>query len=188
MQGYHDLPRQTAATLLPGGWLRTGDLGDWDAAGNLRITGVRKDLLVLATGKKVSPRALEAELEGSDLIARATIIDLGDDGIGVLLWPNDESIQARAALDGATVKELLIGEVRRLIGARAPYERPRRMGILPRDLSVAAMELTADGRRNRAVIGTNWASTATIPMPWRTRETAPVSVLPSWLGAVSSAG
>ena len=56
MQGYHDLPRQTAATLLPDGWLRTGDVGAWDAAGNLRITGVRKDLLVLATGKKVSPR------------------------------------------------------------------------------------------------------------------------------------
>ena len=188
MQGYHDLPRQTAATLLPDGWLRTGDLGAWDTAGNLKITGVRKDLLVLATGKKVSPRPLEAELEGSELIARATLVDLGSAGIGVLVYPGDEAIQARAALEGATVQELLVGEVRRLIGARASYERPRRLGILPRDLSLEARELTADGRCDRAVIAVNWASVATIPVSWRTRETASVSVLPSRLGAVSSAG
>src|SRR6188508_1128331 len=183
MQGYHDLPGQTAATLTPDGWLRTGDLGAWDTAGNLKITGVRKDLLVLATGKKVSPRPLEAELEGSELIARATLVDLGSAGIGVLVYPGDEAIQARAALEGATVQELLVGEVRRLIGARASYERPRRLGILPRDLSLEARELTADGRCDRAVIAANWASVATIPLSWRTRETASVSVLPSRLGA-----
>ncbi|HEY8178813.1 MAG TPA: AMP-binding protein, partial [Candidatus Limnocylindria bacterium] len=183
MQAYHDLPQQTAATLTPDGWLRTGDLGTWDAGGNLRITGVRKDLLVLATGKKVSPRPLEAELEGSDLIARAAVVDLGADGVGVLVWPDGDSIQSRAALDGATVKELLIDEVRRLLGGRASYERPRRLGILPRDLSLEGGELTANGRRNRAVIVTNWASTATIPLSWRVRETPQVSVLPSPLGA-----
>ena len=188
MQGYHDLPRQTAATLTADGWLRTGDLGAWDAAGNLRITGVRKDLLVLATGKKVSPRPLEMELEGSDLIARAAVVDLGADGVGVLLWPDGDGTGSRAALDGATEKDLLAGEVRRLLGGHASYERPRRLGILPRDLSVEAGELTADGRRNRAAIVANWASAATIPLSWRTRETTQVSVIPSPLGAVSSAG
>ena len=62
------------------------------------------------------------------------------------------------------------------------------MGILPRDLSVEAGELTEDGRRNRAAIITNWASTASIPLSWRTRQNAEVSVLPSPLGAVSSVG
>ena len=128
MQGYHELPRQTAATLTPDGWLRTGDLGAWDAAGNLRITGIRKDLLVLASGKKVSPRPLEAELEGSDLIARATVVDLGNNGLGVLVWPDGDSIRSRSALDGATVQELLVGELRRLLGGHASYERPRRLG------------------------------------------------------------
>ena len=188
MQRYHELPQQTAATLTPDGWLRTGDLGAWDAAGNLRITGVRKDLLVLASGKKVSPRPLEAELEGSDLIARAAVVDLGADGVGVLVWPDGDSIGSRAALDGATVQELLVGEVRRLLGGHASYERPRRLGILPRDLSVEAGELTAEGRRNRSAIVATGASTATIPLSWRIRETAQVSVLPSPLGAVSSAG
>ena len=187
MQGYHELPPQTAATLTQDGWLRTGDLGAWDAAGNLRITGIRKDLLVLASGKKVSPRPLEAELEGSDLIARATVVDLGNNGLGVLVWP-DDSVRSRAALDGATVQDLLVGELRRLLGGHASYERPRRLGILPRDLSVETGELTADGRRNRAAIVTNWASAATIPLSWRTRQTEQVSVLPSPLGAVSSAG
>ncbi|HEX6474877.1 MAG TPA: AMP-binding protein, partial [Candidatus Limnocylindria bacterium] len=188
MQGYHDLPRQTEATLLPDGWMRTGDLGAWDAEGNLRITGVRKDLLVLASGKKVSPRPLESQLEGSDLIARAAVVDLGGDGLGVLLWPDGDSIQSRAALDGSTVQELLVGEVRRLLGGHAGYERPRRLGILPRDLSVEAGELTADGRRNRAAIVAAWGGIATVPLSWRTRESAQVSVIPSPLGAVSSAG
>ncbi|HKO33621.1 MAG TPA: AMP-binding protein [Candidatus Limnocylindria bacterium] len=188
MQGYYELPQQTAATLTPDGWLRTGDLGAWDAGGNLRITGVRKDLLVLATGKKVSPRPLEAELERSDLIARAAVVDLGADGVGVLVWPDGDSIQSRSALDGASVQELLVGEVRRLLGGHASYERPRRLGILPRDLSVEAGELTADGRRNRATIVAGWGAIATVPLSWRTRQTAQVSVLPSPLGAVSSAG
>jgi long-chain acyl-CoA synthetase len=188
MQGYHDLPRQTAATLLPDGWMRTGDLGAWDAEGNLRITGVLKDLLILASGKKVSPRPLEAQLEGSDLIARAAVVDLGADGLGVLLWPDGNSIRSRAALDGSPIQELLVGEVRRLLGGHAAYERPRRLGILPRDLSAEAGELTIDGRRNRAAIVAAWGSIATIPLSWRTRESAQVSVIPSPLGAVSSAG
>lgn len=188
MQGYLDLPEQTAAALTTDGWLRTGDLGAWDAAGNLRITGVRKDLLVLATGKKVSPRPLEAELERSDIIARAAVVDLGSDGVGVLVWPDGDSIQSRSALDGAAVQELLVAEVRRLLGGHAAYERPRRLGILPRDLSTEAGELTPDGRRVRAAIVATWGATATIPLSWRTRETAQVSVIPSPLGAVSSAG
>ncbi|HEY8177768.1 MAG TPA: AMP-binding protein [Candidatus Limnocylindria bacterium] len=188
MQGYHGLPRQTSATLTAHGWLRTGDLGSWDEAGNLRITGVCKDLLILATGKKVSPRPLEAELEGSDLIARAAVVDLGGEGVGVLVWPDGDSIRLRAALDGETERELLTGEVRRLLGGHAPYERPRRLGILPRDLNIEAGELTADGRPNRATIVANWASSAAIPLSWRVRETPQVSVLPSPLGAVSSAG
>ena len=111
MQGYYDLPRQTAATLTADGWLRTGDLGAWDEAGNLRITGVRKDLLVLATGKKVSPRPLEAELEGSDLDRAGGHRRPGrrrDWRAALARWRQHQS---RAALDGATVQELLIGEV-----------------------------------------------------------------------------
>jgi long-chain acyl-CoA synthetase len=188
MRGYHDLRRQTAATMLSDGWLRTGDLGEWDACGNLRILGVRKDLLVLATGKKVSPRPLEAELEASDLIARAALVNLGDEGVGILVWPNAAHLATRSALDGATPEEMLGAEVRRLLTGRASYERPRRLGILPRDLSVEGGEIAADGRPNRAVIVANWRSIATAPISWRTREVAQAAVLPSPLGAVSSAG
>jgi long-chain acyl-CoA synthetase len=149
---------------------------------------VRKDLLVLASGKKVSPRPLEAELQTSALIGRAAVVDLGTDGVGVLVWPDRDALQSRSALDGVAIQQLLVGEVRRLLGGQAPYERPRRLGILPRDLTIDAGELTADGRPNRAAIVANWASSATIPLSWRVRETPQISVLPSPLGAVSSAG
>ncbi|HEX5041045.1 MAG TPA: AMP-binding protein [Candidatus Limnocylindria bacterium] len=188
MRGYHDLPRQTGAALLPDGWLRTGDLGAWDADGNLQITGVRKDLLVLASGKKVSPRPIELELESSELIARAAIVDLGAEGIGVLLWPEGDIVRSRAAIDGADVQDPLIAEVRRQLGTRASYERPRRLGILPRDLTAEAGELDSAGRPVRASVVAHWASVATIPLTWRSRELARVPVIPSRVGAVSSAG
>ena len=110
------------------------------------------------------------------------------DGVGVLVWPDRDVLQSRSALDGVAIQELLVGEVRRLLGGHALYERPRRLGILPRDLSIDAGELTADGRPNRAAIVGSWGSSATIPLSWRVRETPQVSVLPSPLGAVSSAG
>ena len=187
MQRYHQLPYQTAATLTPDGWLRTGDLGAWDTAGNLRLIGVRKDLLVLASGKKVSPRPMETQLEESGLIARAAVVNLGDDGIGLLVWP-DPSLGGDTALDSATAREAVIGEVKRLLGARASYERPRRLGLLPRDLSVDTGELLTNGRPNRPAVAATWGSIATIPLSWRSREAAHVDLLTSPIGAVSSAG
>jgi long-chain acyl-CoA synthetase len=70
MQGYW---RNEAATAraIQDGWLHTGDLGEWDAAGHLRIVGRKKEMIVLATGKKVAPTRVEELLAGSPWIEQA---------------------------------------------------------------------------------------------------------------------
>ena len=74
MQGYYHDPTATAAALTPDGWLHTGDLGYLDPDGFLTITGVKKALFKLCTGKYVSPRPLEEELTASPLVAQATTV------------------------------------------------------------------------------------------------------------------
>jgi long-chain acyl-CoA synthetase len=60
MLGYHNLPEETLAALTPDGWLRTGDLGEIDERGYLRVTDRKKDLIKTSAGLYVAPQKLEA--------------------------------------------------------------------------------------------------------------------------------
>ncbi len=71
--GYHGLPDVTAATVVDG-WLHTGDIGEIDADGFLHITDRKKDLIITAGGKNISPANLENALKLSPLIAEACVI------------------------------------------------------------------------------------------------------------------
>jgi long-chain acyl-CoA synthetase len=62
MQGYYKAPELTAASFTPDGWLRTGDQGELDAEGNLRITGRVKDIFKTSKGKYVAPAPIEDRL------------------------------------------------------------------------------------------------------------------------------
>ncbi len=141
MLGYFDLPDVNARMIDPDGWFHTGDRGALDEAGRLRITGRIKDLLVLATGKKVAPAAIERALVSSPLIAQAVLVGDGSDTVGVLIVPTGEVDAAR-----------LHREVEHLTADLAAYERPRRVALLPRPLSATEGELGDDGTLQRATI------------------------------------
>ncbi|VEN75425.1 AMP-dependent synthetase and ligase [Candidatus Desulfarcum epimagneticum] len=74
MKEYYKMPEETAETLIDGGWLRTGDLGEIDADGFLRVTGRKKDLIITAGGKNIAPSAIEGVLGTSKYIANACVI------------------------------------------------------------------------------------------------------------------
>ncbi|MDP9468382.1 MAG: AMP-binding protein [Chloroflexota bacterium] len=141
MRGYLDLPALSARMIDPDGWFHTGDRGALDGSGRLRITGRIKDLIVLATGKKVAPAAIEETLITSELIVQAVVVGEGREAVGVLIVP----------AEGADVAQLH-REVERLTSDLAAYERPRRVANLPRPLAEASGELTADGAPRRDAV------------------------------------
>lgn len=155
MLGYFDRPADTARALDAEGWLRTGDVGTFDDAGRLRITGRIKNLLVLATGKNVAPAPIEAALEQSPFIARAVVVGDDRDQTGVLLEPDLGALRRALGFTDASRPEVqarLHAEVDRLTTEFAVFERPRRVAVLPRPLSAEAGELDPAGRPIRAAV------------------------------------
>ncbi len=74
MKEYYKMPEETAATLTPDGWQHTGDLGEIDDEGFLRITGRKKDLIVTAGGKNVAPAPIEGAIATSKFINQVCVI------------------------------------------------------------------------------------------------------------------
>ncbi len=109
MKGYRNLPEKTAEALSEGGWLLTGDIGEFDEAGYLRIVDRKKELIINAAGKNMSPANIEAKLKAATpLVAHAVAI--GDNRpYNVALFALDaESLAARGltASDPAVTEEL----------------------------------------------------------------------------------
>jgi long-chain acyl-CoA synthetase len=78
MVGYRNLPEQTAEAFTDDGWLRTGDIGELDADGYLRLVDRTKELIINAAGKNMSPANIESALKGSSpLIGQACVIGDG---------------------------------------------------------------------------------------------------------------
>ena len=74
MKEYYKMPEETAATILQGGWQKTGDLGEIDNENFLRITGRKKDLIITAGGKNIAPSAIEGVIATSKYIAQVCVI------------------------------------------------------------------------------------------------------------------
>ena len=141
MTGYWKRPVETEQSLVEG-WLRTGDTGRLDADGFLYVTGRKKEILVLSTGKNVAPRAVEESLEKSPYIER--VIAVGDErpAVGVLIVPNTDRVLAWAAernlpkrdlpglLSSREVRRLYEGEIHRLQDKLAAFEKARRFEFL----------------------------------------------------------
>jgi long-chain acyl-CoA synthetase len=74
MKGYYKMPAETAEAITRDGWLCTGDLGEIDAEGFLRVTGRKKDLIITSGGKNVAPAVIEVTLATSKYVSRACVI------------------------------------------------------------------------------------------------------------------
>lgn len=92
MQGYYNRPEETAE-VLKDGWLYTGDLGTIDKDGYLRITGRKKEIIVLSSGKKINPEESEKKLLSlSDLIADVGVFQK-DDHIQAAFYPDFKALK-----------------------------------------------------------------------------------------------
>ncbi len=94
MPGYYNRPEETAAALRDG-WLYTGDLGYLDADGYLFVTGRKKELVVLPTGKKFNPSEVESRLLAISPLVKEAAVFLKDDVLQALVFPDPARAAAR---------------------------------------------------------------------------------------------
>jgi len=169
MQGYLNQAAETARAIDADGWFHTGDIGELDDIGRIRITDRLKNIIVLGNGKNVSPAPMEAALSTSRYVAQAVILGDRQAYTGALIAPDFDELGAWAAANGLAemppeqlveekaVNRLFDTEVKRTLEAFAVYERPRRIAILPRLLTEEAGELTPSLKTKNRVVLTNWA-------------------------------
>lgn len=162
---------EATADVFDDGWMRTGDLGELDDDGYLILTGRKKDLLVTAGGKNVSPGPLEDRLRSNALISQAVVVGDGRPFIGALLTLDPEPFENWKASNGkpasATVADLaddsdLRGALQAVVDdANATVshaEAIKRFAVLPHDLTEESGELTATLKIKRNVVSERFAA------------------------------
>ncbi len=100
MQGYYKNPAMTREAIDAEGWFHTGDLGTFTTEGMLKLTGLKKALFKLSTGKYIVPQPIEARLKRSSLVAQAIVVGSEQKACAVLLVPNLEALHVQALENG----------------------------------------------------------------------------------------
>jgi long-chain acyl-CoA synthetase len=162
--GYLKDTKATRSTVDPDGWLHTGDVGELDGDGFLTITDRKKDIIITAGGKNISPSEIENRLKVSPYVREAVVI--GDKRkfltalIGIELdtvgnWATREGLAFTTYRDLTTKPEvvaLVQGCVDQVNEQLAQVERIKRFGLLPKELDHEEGELTATQKVKRAAI------------------------------------
>ncbi len=164
MKEYYGNPAATAEALHDG-WLATGDIGEVDSDGCLRITDRKKDIIVTAGGKNVAPQNLENELKTDSLISQVMVHGDKRKFVSALITLNPETAGKWAAEHGVPAgaplhedRRLLarIQETVDALNARTPsYSAIKRFAVLPRDFTQETGELTPTLKLKRKVVTRN---------------------------------
>ena len=91
-RGYHNLPDKTAEVFTEDGWFRTGDLGSIDDEGRITITGRKKDIIITAGGKNVSPIPMEHTMMDCPIVEHAVVVGDGRPFIAALVTLDPEGL------------------------------------------------------------------------------------------------
>jgi len=169
MKGYYNKPQATSEAIDRDGWFRTGDIGRLDADGYLSITDRKKDLIVLAGGKKAAPQPIENELKKSPFIELPIVIGDRQKFLAALIVPNFARLKEWAAAGNRTVRWDAIDaepDVRRLFqreidayNAEKPHhEQIRAFALLPSDLTIEDGSITPTLKVKRRILENRYHS------------------------------
>jgi long-chain acyl-CoA synthetase len=161
-QGYYKNEEATRETL-EGGWLHTGDIGELDKDGYLSITGRKKDIIITAGGKNITPANLETEIKQSPYVSQCVVIGDRRPYLVALItldmeecaklaqengWPADPA----ALADHEGMKQLIQEHLDEVNEKFARVEQVKKFEILPHDLSQETGELTPTLKVKRNVV------------------------------------
>ena len=164
MTGYYNKAQATAEALDPEGWFFTGDIGLLDQDGFLRITDRKKDIIVTAGGKNISPQPIESLAKTSRFVTNAVMLGDRRPFPIMLIVPNFEALAVWAGQQGVLnidsaslvnqpeVQAKVEQEVRTVLRDLAKYEMPKKLLLLPRDFTLEAGELTPKMSVRRRVV------------------------------------
>ena len=169
MDGYHNMPEATAEAIEPDGWFHTGDIGELDAEGFLRITDRKKDMFKTSQGKYVAPSAISAQFKGICPFASEIIVyGEGKPYCVALVSLDADGLKEWAAANGMAGKpfgeiardpktnEAVTGYVEQLNKHLNRWEQVKKFSIIDRELTVEAGDLTPSLKLKRKVVVDNF--------------------------------
>ncbi len=161
MKGYHARPEDSAEVLDAEGWLHTGDIGELDGDGFLRITDRKKDIIVTAGGKNIAPQNIESHLKASPLLGDAMVYGDGRRFLSALVTLDERELKRWCAEEGVpyttyaevSQKPQVYRRVEQEIEDRnrrlASYETIRKFAVLDRHFELREGDLTPTGKIRR---------------------------------------
>jgi len=168
--GYWHNDAATTEALTHDGWLRTGDIGELDGEGYLRVTGRKKELIVTAGGKNVAPAVLEDRIRAHPLVSQALVVGDGRPYIACLITLDPEAVRSWLArrnrptdtsLSALTGDPDLIAELQAAVDdankAVSRAESIRRFHVLDTDFTEQAGYLTPSLKLRRSVVTKDFA-------------------------------
>jgi len=168
MRGYYNLPDATREAIDAEGWFHTGDIGEFDAEGYLKITDRKKDLIKTAGGKYVAPQPIENTVKLNKFVANAVV--LGDQRKFpiILVAPNFDALEPwakeRNLVFASRAELLLLPDVqakmeREVVGGLrdlAKFEMPKKVVLIERDFTIESGELTPTLKVKRRAVEKNY--------------------------------
>ena len=163
MQGYYHKPEATAEAIDHEGWFHTGDIGEIDNDGCLRITDRKKDLIKTSGGKYVAPQPIESMLKLNTFFSNAVMLGDKRKFPIMLLVPNFKAVLEWLGRNGQPqpseelvgipeVRDKLEREARKSLRDLAQFETPKKFLLIPHDFTIESGELTPTLKVKRRVV------------------------------------
>jgi long-subunit acyl-CoA synthetase (AMP-forming) len=164
-KGYFKNEAATKEALDDEGWLHSGDIGEFDKDGFLKITDRKKDLLITAGGENIAPQVLEGMLKSIPAVSQAVVVGDRQKFLAALLTLDETKLDVVARESGSSGKTMaelaadvkvhdwLMKQVERLNEKLARVQTIKKITVLPSDLTIEGGELTPTMKVKRKVVG-----------------------------------
>ncbi|MGE3466355.1 MAG: long-chain fatty acid--CoA ligase, partial [Pyrinomonadaceae bacterium] len=171
MLGYYHKEEATKAAFTDDGWFRTGDIGEIDDDGFLKITDRKKELFKTSGGKYIAPSLIEQMIRGSRFVNQVVLVGNERKFPAALIVPNFEMLESYAKLKEIDIStptefcrhpriiDLVSRQIERMTPGLSQYERVKRFALLEHELTVETGELTPTLKVKRRVVDEKYRET-----------------------------